>query len=115
VDGYAFISSASTVPVAVPELPAAPEPLALRAFPSPTTGAVRVRFALDREERATVAVYDVRGRLVRTLADGASPRGEHLVSWDGTDARGGRAAPGVYFVRLQTLDRVRSTRVTVVE
>jgi hypothetical protein len=34
------------------------------------------------------------------LARGVLPAGEHVASWDGTDARGVRRAPGVYFVRL---------------
>jgi hypothetical protein len=45
--------------------------------------------------RATVEVFDVRGRRVRSLSTGT---GGDLV-WDGRDATGLRLAPGAYFLR----------------
>jgi flagellar hook assembly protein FlgD len=45
-------------------------------------------------------VYDVAGRLIRTLADGAFTAGRHPSVWDGTDERGKHVAAGVYFARL---------------
>jgi hypothetical protein len=38
---------------------------------------------------------------VRSLSDGELAAGEHLVRWDGRDARGGVCATGIYFVRMQ--------------
>ncbi|MBE0566737.1 MAG: flagellar hook assembly protein FlgD, partial [Krumholzibacteria bacterium] len=40
---------------------------------------------------------------------GALPAGTHEVSWDGRDERGGRAASGIYLVRLTTADGGRQT------
>jgi flagellar hook assembly protein FlgD len=48
-----------------------------------------------------VAVYDVAGRLVRTLVDGPIDPGPHDLSWDGTDDRGERVASGVYYCTLE--------------
>jgi flagellar hook assembly protein FlgD len=50
-------------------------------------------------------VYDVSGRLVRTLVDGRVEAGRHEVAWDGRDQGGRRTASGVYFYRLQGADR----------
>jgi hypothetical protein len=50
--------------------------------------------------RVTVAVYDVTGRLVRTLADGAIAPGYRRVTWDGRNGRGQMVASGVYFYRM---------------
>ncbi len=47
-------------------------------------------------------VPDIAGRLVATLLDGVvRDAGEHAVVGDGRDARGGLAAAGVYFARLE--------------
>ena len=46
-------------------------------------------------------VYDLAGRLVRTLQDGPLGAGEHQVIWDGTDAHGGKVVQGLYFCRLE--------------
>lgn len=64
-------------------------------------GVARLRFAVETPGHVRVRLYDVTGRLVRTLADRSFDTGEHDVTWDGADD-GGRAAPrGVYFARLE--------------
>ena len=68
--------------------------------PNPSRQAMQVRYALPREEVVRMAVLDVRGRLVAQLVDGALPAGEHVARWDGRTANG-RAAAGVYFVRMR--------------
>jgi flagellar hook assembly protein FlgD len=45
-------------------------------------------------------VYDVSGRLVTVLADGAAEAGNHAARWDGRDAQGRPVSSGVYFCRL---------------
>lgn len=71
--------------------------------PNPfSIGSTRIAFALPREGKATLRVFDVQGRLVQTLVDGALPAGQHQVTWDGRNSRDGQAAAGVYFYRLQT-------------
>jgi flagellar hook assembly protein FlgD len=53
----------------------------------------------------TLRVYDVSGRLVRTLIHGTVPAGRNTVAWDGRDGEGQRLSSGVYFYRLETADR----------
>jgi len=49
-----------------------------------------------------VRLYDVSGRLVRTLTDGSWPAGRHSLEWTGA-MNDGRVAPdGVYFCRMQS-------------
>ena len=45
-------------------------------------------------------IYDLSGRLVRTLVDGEQGAGLHTVVWDGRDSSGKKVAGGVYFYRL---------------
>ena len=47
-----------------------------------------------------IEIYDVAGRLVRTLVDGFEAEGEQSVVWDGTDTDGKQMATGVYFYRM---------------
>jgi len=69
--------------------------------PNPSTGRTVFAFALPRDTRVRLALYGANGRLVRTLADGPSAAGLHAVLWDGRDDDGRRAAPGVYWARLE--------------
>jgi hypothetical protein len=69
--------------------------------PNPASGGVSIRFEIpDRVGSVRLAVYNVGGRLVRTLLDGPVPTGSASILWDGTDDRGVQASSGVYFVRL---------------
>jgi hypothetical protein len=71
------------------------------AFPNPTGGAARIAYTIPSAGSATVAVYDVAGRLVSTLLDErleAGSSGE--VTWDGRDRLGRECGSGVYFFRI---------------
>jgi len=48
----------------------------------------------------TLQIYDVAGRVVRTLVDGFEGEGEKRTVWNGRDDRGRPVASGVYFYRL---------------
>lgn len=71
------------------------------AYPNPFNPRVTIAFALDREQQARVAVYDVQGRLVKVLREGVMAAGAASVVWDGTGPGGARMASGVYLVELR--------------
>jgi hypothetical protein len=62
----------------------------------------RVRFGIARSGPVEVALFDVAGRLVRTLADRTFPAGEHALIWDGRNNDGVPVSRGVYFARIRT-------------
>ncbi|MBK7704056.1 MAG: hypothetical protein IPI34_14795, partial [bacterium] len=68
--------------------------------PQPVQPLTEVRFDLPTAGPARLAVYDVRGHLVKVLSDGELPAGEHAAVWDGTDARGRAMSSGSYVFRL---------------
>jgi len=84
----------------VPDLGFAGPALLHAPAPNPFNPAVRVAFALAEPGRARVTIHDPRGRLVRVLADGPLPAGEHALVWEGEDALGRRVAAGAYLIRL---------------
>jgi hypothetical protein len=77
--------------------------LALSVRGNPCVGGAALSFAMPEAGHATLAVYDVAGRLVRVLHDGPTAAGTQALVWDGTDTTGGRASAGVYFIRLAAL------------
>jgi subtilisin-like proprotein convertase family protein len=68
--------------------------------PNPFRGETSFRFGLPEAGIVRLSIYDVRGRMVATLAEGTYPAGIHTVTWDGRGADGRKAAGGVYFGRL---------------
>jgi len=72
------------------------------AHPNPARGSATIGFALPREGNVRLSVYDVAGRLVRTLVNGPAAAGEGVKIWDGKHDNGAQAAGGIYFYRLET-------------
>jgi flagellar hook assembly protein FlgD len=71
-------------------------------------------YALPHQGNVQLAVVDVRGRLVKTIADGPVAAGTHDVEWAARDVRGAGLAPGVYLVRLAHAGGVDVARLIVV-
>ncbi len=71
--------------------------VSLSCRPNPFRQRTTVTFALPARSLSSVRVYDVAGRLVRTLVEGHLDAGPHEIVWDGTDDAGRRVASGVYF------------------
>jgi hypothetical protein len=70
--------------------------------PNPFARGTTIRFTVPSKMKAKVAVYDVTGRLVKTLADGMAEAGENVATWDARDSHGSVVSSGVYFVQLTT-------------
>lgn len=67
---------------------------------NPSREGFRVRLSLRHSDQVRLEVYDVAGRMVRTLAQQEKAAGVHAVLWDGTTDDGLTAPTGVYFLRL---------------
>jgi hypothetical protein len=85
-----------------------------RPSPSPAREGASVAFTLPSAAHAQLAIYDVRGRLVRTLLDSSLPAGRQVVAWDGRGGDGQAEPSGVYFVRLQTREGTISRRLSLI-
>jgi len=89
-------------------------------WPTPSRdGAVSVSYRAagwlgGAEGRVHLAVYDVSGRLRRTLVDGDVSLGEHTTTWNGRDDDGRPVASGMYLMRLRTAGLELERRLTVV-
>jgi hypothetical protein len=83
--------------------------------PNPMRSQTTIRFELKTPVQASVAVFDVQGRRVQTLAEEELAAGIHALHWDGTSSGGGRVSSGVYVVRLTSPEGAWSQRVTLVQ
>jgi flagellar hook assembly protein FlgD len=68
--------------------------------PNPFRGATTIRFALARDEKARLRIFDLSGRQVRELVLRATEPGMQAVSWDGRDVKGHPLGSGVYFYQI---------------
>jgi hypothetical protein len=69
-----------------------------RIFTRTFTGSgTEVSLTLSEAADVSLVVYDVRGKKVRTLVNGALPGGNHTIRWNGLDDAGNTVADGMYF------------------
>ena len=65
--------------------------------------------------QVTLKVYDIRGRLVRTLVDEVRQPGTYSVFWDGKDEAGCQVSSGVYLYRMQARDFVQTRKMVLLK
>ena len=70
--------------------------------PNPFNPSTTIAFDLPSAGRTSLRIYDLSGRLVKTLVDAQLTQGSHTASWDGTDLAGVTAASGVYLYEIRT-------------
>ena len=101
-----FVDSTSTVRAGRTDVPAA---FVLdQNYPNPFNPATTITYALGAPGPVTLEIYDVQGRLVRTLVDGPQATGQHTVVFD---AEG--LPSGTYLYRLQTPTGTQTRQMTL--
>ena len=73
-------------------------------WPNPFNPETTIPFSLAAPGRVVIRIYDVAGRVVRTLLDKPEEAGWHIVRWSGQTDDGNATASGVYFYRIEYPD-----------
>ena len=72
-----------------------------QSYPNPFNQSTVIRVDLDIGADMELAVFNMSGQQVVTLARGRYPAGAHSFVWEGRDRRGAEMASGVYACRLR--------------
>jgi hypothetical protein len=113
-DLYFITTSSSGVGEKLVGLPPGAIVHLLEPYPVPSSGKTRVEFIVAEPSHILFEVFDVKGRLIREVADAKYGAGIYSISWDGTCASGQLAAPGVYFLRCLAPKSQQVRRLVVV-
>ena len=112
-DIYAFRLTSIGTGVETPGVPRAGMNL-FPARPNPFNPHTALEFSLETPSDFTLSIFDVRGRLVRTVAAGWRSAGRHSFTWDGRTDQGSECGSGTYFAALRTRLGTRSIPITLV-
>ena len=83
----------------------------LQNHPNPFNSETAIDYRLPAMSEVELAVFDLAGQRVATLARGSRAAGAHRVRWDGRDEAGHRLASGVYLFRLTSGAELRQRKV----
>ena len=83
--------------------------------PNPFNPKTTVAYHVPSESDVTIRVYDVSGRVVRTLVDGVVDPGRHEVVWDGRNDAGKSVGSGIYFCTMEAPDFRQSRKMALLK
>jgi len=81
------------------------------AYPNPFNPEINIPFELNKTDRISISVYDIKGQFVEELANNVFPTGIHNVSWNAD-----KSPSGIYFIRLEnSSQQILNTKITLVK
>ena len=97
IDGYYYNSGGGAFGLAS----SVPEEFGLEQnYPNPFNPSTTISYKLAEASNVTLNIYDLRGRLVKTLVNGEQAAAQHTIVWDATNESGLRVSSGIYFYEL---------------
>jgi len=99
-DVFDFFGSTTNEDVTGEEIPVAYS--LSQNFPNPFNPSTTIRFSMKEKGHVSIKIYDISGKLVRTIADGVFEPGNHTIAWDGRNDSGRLVSSGVYFYKMKT-------------
>ncbi len=70
-------------------------------YPNPFNPTTTIKYAVPKNEKISLKIYDVLGREVKTLVNSVKAPGIYSVTWNGSNNSGSKVASGIYFYRLK--------------
>jgi hypothetical protein len=86
----------------------------LKIAPNPFSNTTTISFTLSQSTKASIAIFDVNGRLIKVLAGAQMQQGSHQLVWNATDAKGNRVIAGIYFLKMQTRNYAEMRKLVIV-
>ncbi|MDZ7373892.1 MAG: T9SS type A sorting domain-containing protein [candidate division KSB1 bacterium] len=113
--GFLEVYSPTGVADARPAAPTPKEFCLYDNYPNPFNPSTTLRYDLPTKAKVLLQIYDLAGRLVKTLVNEEKVAGSYQVSWDGTDEAGRTVASGVYFARMQAAEYQRTAKMLLLK
>jgi hypothetical protein len=90
----------------------------LQNYPNPFNPVTRIQYTVGSSQTpipTTLRIYDIPGKLVRTLVNEPKPAGSYQVVWDGKNENGKDVASGIYFCKLKVGDQSQTKKMILIK
>lgn len=85
------------------------------AYPNPFSASSSLNLQVKRDQAVNVAIYNLKGQLIKTLAEQTFKAGSHSISWDGRDQNGSKCSNGVYFYKVVTPEKTLMSKTMLIK
>lgn len=86
-----------------------------RNYPNPFNPTTTIQYDLPESAKISLKIYDISGKLIRTLKDDTQDAGYHSIVWNGTDDTGNKVNSGIYIYRLESKDYTENHRMILLK
>jgi len=116
-DGNSYASNTIQVqPLSLEDQFDIPQALGLTSvYPNPFSKETVLTLRLQETGSALIKIYDVKGRLVSTIAQQNAAKGEQQITWNGTDNRGNSLPSGIYFAKLTSGKQTSTKKLVIIK
>ena len=83
--------------------------------PNPFNPSTSIECTLAEPAHLNLSVYDINGKLVKTIFNGDAPAGSVTTSWDGKNKRGEKVPSGIYFCRLSSAKQTKTIKMVLLK
>jgi len=83
-------------------------------YPNPFNSSTVIRYHLGKTETVNLAIYDVQGKLVKTLVNDRQKTGIYSSVWDGKNKAGNEVSSGIYLCRLAISNSFKTRKIVYV-
>jgi len=87
----------------------------LKIAPNPFSNSTTISFTLPQSQKVSIGIFDMKGRLIKTLADAQMQAGTHQLIWNAKDEKGSTLSTGIYFLRMQTGNYAETKKLSVIK
>jgi hypothetical protein len=79
-------------------------------YPNPFNPETTISFSIPKDAKVNLAIFNIKGQKVKTIANGEFERGKHQVVWNGKDKNNKSVASGVYFYKLDVNGKTEAVK-----
>jgi len=87
----------------------------LTVFPNPISNSSTISFTLSQSQKVSIKIYDVNGRLLKTLANTQFEAGAHQLVWNAKNEKGNAVPSGIYFLRIGAGNYSETKKLSVIK
>ncbi len=84
-------------------------------YPNPFNPTTTIQYEIPKTGSVDVAIFDIQGRLVRSLEHTCKQAGTHSVVWDGKNNSEGSISSGTYFCRVSFENKILVTKLVLIK
>ena len=84
-------------------------------YPNPYNPETAINFAIKEAGKVSLKIYNLQGKLVRTLVDEEKPAGNYSVTWNGTDEQGNKLTSSIFLYKLMVNEFEQTCKMTFIK